>query len=478
MDALLLVLAGMAVVLGGILVLRLHAFLALILGALTVGLLTPDYLLQRYGESKGMGEAAVAELLDQNIILRITEAFGSTAGKIGILISMASIIGLCLLKSGAADRIVRAALRLFGEKRVPVAFISSGFVLGVPVFFDTVFYLMVPLGRSMAIRTGKDYALYLLSIVMGAAFAHSLIPPTPGPLFVAEEMGINLGSMIMGGIIIGVFCMITGYVYAQWANKKFPVPVREMEDVPQEEMEAMTQKADDELPPLWLSLLPIVLPVILISGKTIVDSLWGDLESLSSFQASFSQVIDFVGDSTMALTLAAGFGLILLARQKMGKKAISVVVQDALQSGGIIILITCAGGAFGSILQQTGIGPSIQEVASSYKIGILPLTFILTAVIRGAQGSATVAMITALGVMGGMADPEILGFHPLYLALAIGVGSMPLSWMNDSGFWIVCKMSGMTEQETLRHWSVILTLMGLTGILVIMVGANLFPLVA
>ena len=471
MESLLLVLVGMLVVLGGILWLRLHAFLALILGALVVGLLTPDHLLIKFGEGKEMSEAAIQDLVGQSIGLRITNAFGSTAGKIGILISMASIIGLSLLKSGAADRIVRSTLRLFGEKRLPFAFITSGFTLGIPVFFDTVFYLMFPLGRSVAVRTGKNYVLYLMTIVMGAAFAHSLIPPTPGPLFVAEEMGINLGLMIGGGLIIGLCCMVTAFIYAQWVNRKYPIPVREMEDMSTSELEAIAQKTDDELPPLWLSLMPIILPVILISGLTILDGI--------GYEASPSlrSILEFLGNSTMALTIAAAISLIILVLQKIKSKELTNIVQDALQSAGIIILITCAGGAFGAILQQTAIGPNIQEMASGISYGVLPLAFMLTAIIRGAQGSATVSMITALGVMGGMADAEVLGFHPVYLAFAIGCGSMPFTWMNDSGFWIVCKMSGMTEKETLRTWSVILTIMGFTGIIVTMIGAMLFPMV-
>jgi len=159
------------------------------------------------------------------------------------------------------------------------------------------------------------------------------------------------------------------------------------------------------------------------------------------------------------------------------KKNITAFLQNALSSGGLIILITSAGGAIGGILQQTGIGYRIQELATSYRIAVLPLAFFVTAIVRTAQGSATVAMITAVGILGGLAGGGQLGFHPLYLALAIGCGSKLIPWMNDSGFWVICKMSGMTEGETLKTCSTMMTLMGIVGLLVIMILARLFPLV-
>jgi GntP family gluconate:H+ symporter len=152
-------------------------------------------------------------------------------------------------------------------------------------------------------------------------------------------------------------------------------------------------------------------------------------------------------------------------------------LQNALSSGGLIILITSAGGAFGGILQQTGIGFRIQELAASYHIAVLPLAFLVTAIVRTAQGSATVAMITAVGILGGLAGGGQLGFHPVYLALVIGCGSKLIPWMNDSGFWVICKMSGMTEGETLKTCSTMMTLMGIVGLFVIMILARLFPLV-
>jgi len=185
-------------------------------------------------------------------------------------------------------------------------------------------------------------------------------------------------------------------------------------------------------------------------------------------------LIDNVGNPNVALTISAAIALVTFAwRNRDHKKNITAFLQNALSSGGLIILITSAGGAFGGILQQTGIGYRIQDLADSYQIAVLPLAFCVTAIVRTAQGSATVAMITAVGILGGLP----LGFHPLYLALVIGCGSKLIPWMNDSGFWVICKMSGMTEGETLKTCSTMMTLMGIVGLLVIMILARLFPLV-
>ena len=152
-------------------------------------------------------------------------------------------------------------------------------------------------------------------------------------------------------------------------------------------------------------------------------------------------------------------------------------VVESLKSGGLIILITSMGGALGGILQQTGIGVRVQELASEYHIAILPLAFLVTAVIRAAQGSATVAMITSVGILGGLATMGELAFHPVYLALIIGCGSKPFQWMNDSGFWVVCTMSGMTEGETLKTTSAVMSIMGFIGLFVVMIFAKIFPLI-
>ncbi len=479
-DPLWLLLVGMVVVLGGILFLRLHPFLALILGALIVASLTSSTSLRQFAHSQEYSAEQTEALVQKTVGERVAGEFGRTVTRIGILIAMASIIGKCLLDSGAAERIVRSVLRLSGEKGAPFAFLSSAFVLGIPIFFDTVFYLMLPLGKAMGIRTERHYGLYIMAIVAGATMSHSLVPPTPGPLFVAGELSVNLGLMILGGIVVGSLTVMIGYIYAVWANRRWPIPLRDTPDTSAQELASLARRSEVDLPPLWLSVLPIVLPVLLIAGNTIADLAVHVPPSGNGVGGlrRFSGWLNQLGDPDVALSISAAIGLLTLAWQnRRSRKPLGPSVQSALSSSGMIILITSAGGAFGGILQQTGIGPRIEALATAHQIAVLPLAFLITAVVRTAQGSATVAMITAIGITGGFAAGGQLGFHPVYLALAIGCGSKLVQWMNDSGFWLICRMSGMKESETLKTASTMMALMGTAGLFIVMLLARLFPLV-
>lgn len=554
-------LVGVLIVVGSILVLRLHAFLALVLAAFTVAALTPGSALERYqieqvsyslvemdrdsgtgvidaGAAQGLrpgtplllisvdpeskryrtvAELAVTEVVSSpetgkpqargvlseptsvswppidasrlravhpfqlqaatkaaqaTIGARVSRGFGGTATQIGILIAMAAIVGKCLLDSGAADKIVRAALRLFGERGAPAAFLSSGFLLGVPVFFDTVFYLMIPLGKAMRIRTGRNYLLYVLTIVCGGTMAHSLVPPTPGPTIVAEQLGIDLGTMIFVGGTIGAICSLFGYFYATIANKYCELPLRESPDFSLEELEQAMAVEERELPSLALSLLPILLPIALIGGETIVSR--GLLPVTPS--EGIVRLVTTLGDKTTALMVSAAAALLILVGHKRPSlRELSTSIQAALASGGVIILITSAGGAFGQVLQQTGVADLIRDLPRASPAIVCTLAFLITTAIRTAQGSATVAMITAGGVLSGLAQSGNLGFHPVYLAVAIGCGSKPIAWMNDSGFWAITRMSGMTEAEGLKYITPLTGCMGLVGLVAIVIGVSLFP---
>jgi GntP family gluconate:H+ symporter len=494
MSPVVVVVVGMMVVIGGILWLRLHPFLALILGALAVGALTTEELMCLYGLSQGLDPGAAAELAaelsSRTTGARVAAAFGSTAAHIGILIAMAAIIGKCLLDSGAAEQVVRSALRVAGERGAPAAFAGSGFLLGIPVFFDTVFYLMIPLGKALAARTGRNYALYVMTIAAGATIAHSLVPPTPGPLAVAEVIGEEVNArlpaaeridmvavMIVAGALLGAVAVIPGLVYASWANRRWPIPLRASADLSLEELETLSRKDDAALPPLWLSLLPILLPVGLIVGWAALGRIWDDPAELGSAQRVLRALAENLGDKNVALTLSAAVAMgIFIVYAKTDAGRLSAAVQSALSGAGVIILITAAGGAFGGVLKQTGIGWTIQSALSTgaASLVVLAAAFLTTSLIRTAQGSATVAMMTSAGVFAGLAGT--LPFHPVYLALAIGFGSKPFAWMNDSGFWVVCKMSGQTEGETLRNHSVVLALMGVSGLVLTIAVAAAFPM--
>jgi GntP family gluconate:H+ symporter len=512
-NPLLLLALGLAIVLGGILWLRLHPFLSLMLGAFAVGGLTSVENIQksmaakyegdafrmevskgvkekilalkkknkpfdevairkqvrkdlkpRVAEFKFTAEAEAEKFSKQNTLSRITAAFGSTCGKIGILIAMACVIGRCLLASGAAERIVRGALSLVGERNAAVAFCGSAFVLGIPVFFDSLFLLAIPLVKATWLKVRKNYVLFVVALVAGGTMTHSLVPPTPGPLFVAEELGVNLGTMILVGMAVGVCCSTVGLCYAHWLNKRMEVPLRETPEA-MEKLEELARRDLSELPSLGLSLLPILLPVALISGVTIYKS------GLDPTQVAHPILI-LLGDKNIALTIAAAMAMLLTAVRLNDRKAVADHVQQAMLEGGIIILICNAGGAFGTMLQQSGIGPQISEMAGGNPdFGLLPLAFVITAVIRGAQGSATVAMFTGVAIVGSLMPMGGLSYPTVFLAVAIGCGSKPFPWMNDSGFWVISKMSGMTEKETLKALTPMATLMGLTGIIITMLAA-------
>ena len=467
MSSIFIILIATAVVLFCIIRLKLHAAISILIAALLTALLTTPEMIMAFGEQKGMSSAEITSLTHLTVGKRLAIAFGNTSAKIGILIALASIIGTSLMRSGAADRIIRGLLNLFGKKNTSLALLSGSFTLAIPVFFDTVFYLMIPLVKTLTIREPRKFSLYLMTIIAGGVMAHSLIPPTPGPLFVAEEMGIDLGAMIIGGLVIGSITVLAGYLYALWANKRWDLPMRDTADISVKELEKFSLKSTSELPSLSWSLLPIILPLFLITGNTF-SSVWLAKDSLAK------GVFETIGDANIALFIAAILSLWILWKHLIDQSLFKKYITEALTSAGMIILITSAGGAFGQMLQQTGIGSQIGAMASNYQVALLPMAFVITALVRSAQGSATVAMITAMGVMSGVVNAE-LTFHPVYLALAIGCGSKIFAWMNDSAFWIITEMSGMEVKETLRHFSALLMVMALAGLVSIMILSTLFP---
>ncbi len=507
MPVLLILIAGLIVVIGGIVFARLPAFLSLTLGAILVAWLTPqqnlfeaslsqdavqiksitdsdveltngrlstgDQLLIRPGlpdgsETHQVPSKATAFVADggridinpesladlqvgdvvstreqadrafqfsqQRPLQRVTRSMGDYFGRLAIIIVCASIIGRCLLDSGSAERIVRSLLNLLGQRLAPAALTASSFVLGIPVFFDTVFYLMIPIAKVLRMQTGAGYLLYVLAIVAGATMAHSLVPPTPGPLAVAEMFNVELGQMIIGGGIVGLVAACGGLAWAAMMNRFFTL---NLPDEDTESLEQTAQKDESELPPLWVSLLPIVLPLLLISMKPLLETFAPGLDTSHP-------LIRTLSDKNIALLLSAGISLVVYLRTaRPSREIMAAAMQSAIGSAGAILVIAA---------------------------------FLVTAGIRTAQGSATVAMMTAGGVFGPLVTSGVVTVAPLYMALAIGCGSKPISWMNDSGFWIVTRMSGMTETEGLKFISPLLTVMGIAGLLAVITGVILFPL--
>ena len=452
MIPLLILVLAILIVVGMIVGLRINAFVALITAAILVSLLSPGAWPEK--------------------IARVATAFGATAGSIGIVIAMAAIIGVTMMASGAADRVVQAFLSLLGAKRGGTALASSGFVLSIPVFFDTVFYLLIPLARSMYRQTRGGYLGFVMAISAGAAATHSLVPPTPGPLIIADNLNIDLGTMMLVGAAIALPAAIAGFVFAGWMDRRMPVPLR---PVPGEQR----QDASQTMPALGLALMPIVLPVALISGKTILTPL---AASDSATLQSLAQWFSVLGDPNLALLLAALVSVALYVRmRRASRETMGKLIEQSLLSGGLIILITAAGGTFGAMLKEAQIGPAIQGFlpadAQASGMLMLALGFGIAALLKFAQGSSTVAMITASAMAATMISPAELGYNVVYLGTAIGSGALVGSWMNDSGFWIYSKMGGITEAETLKSWTPLLAVMGVVGGIVSLLLALFVPLV-
>lgn len=573
---------GIVTVLGLIIGVKVNAFLAMIIAALVVSLMV--------GGSPGARMEAVVS------------AFGAAAGGVGIVIAMAAIIGKCMLDSGAADRIVRTAVNITGEQKASAGLMGSGFILAVPVFFDTVFYLLVPLARSLHRRTGRHYLRYLMAIATGGCITHTLVPPTPGPLLVSANLGVDVGLMMLIGTLVAIPSAIIGLAFSVLIDSIMPVPMRPL--VAGEDKHELLPV--EKLPSLGVALLPVILPVLLIGAGTLVTTLADreDRAQLTSTQIpdidrfrnelrdaaaaeptgpaarflqsasmtpaardlllseepldeeqqamlveSFNTVLlaqdlydeqAFLGvpvsetaqqllasdpvrmkpvdrrrmnrllleetfpelvephqwDSSMrlwsqrlslwsnpnfALLLAALVAIATLkAVRNLTLRETAAEVEEALMSGGVIILITAAGGAFGAMLRDAQIGETIQamfENTAAGGVGLLLLAFAISSILKIAQGSSTVAMIIGSGMVGAIATGVTIDYHPVYLGMAVGAGSLCGSWMNDSGFWVFAKMGGLTEGEALRSWTLLLLVLSISGLLMTLILSQLLPLV-
>lgn len=473
---------GVFVVLALMIGLKTHAFVALILGALVISCFVPFDIVgfvksPEPGVIRDAGAASPAQ-----IVKRVTNSLGGAVSGIGILIAMAAIIGKCMLVSGAADKIVKSSLAVLGEKRAALAMMISGFVLSIPVFFDTVFYLLVPLARSLYRRTGKNYLLYLAAIAAGGAITHTLVPPTPGPLLVANTLEVKVGSVMLIGLAVGLPSAIVGLLAAVWLNKVMPIEMRPM---PGAADRANEEKEFSVLPSLPLALSPVLLPVLLITVETVFSTVYAQTikDEPSGQIALIGNWLKLFGNSNFAMVLAALVAVYLCWQvQGHSLKQLADHVEDALLSGGVIILITAAGGAFGALLAMTEIQVVVKSLFEGNAQGgliVLGVAYGLAAILKVAQGSSTVSMIISSSLVASIALPlvksDTLGFHPAYLVPVIGSGSLMGSWMNDSGFWVFAKMGVLTEQETLRSWTVLLSILSISGFVFSLILVNILP---
>jgi GntP family gluconate:H+ symporter len=451
--------AGLLTAIALIIVLRLNAFLSLITASMVVSLMSPGVPAEK--------------------ISRVAEAFGATAGKIGIVIALAAITGSCLIESGAADRIVRFFVDRTGEKRCEVSLMASGFLLSIPVFYDTVFYLLLPLARSMHVQTKKNYLLLVLCMGAGASITHSLVPPTPGPLIIAGTLGVGVGAMILGGLLVSVPTAFVIYFFIRFYAARFSIPMREYKAAGPEAGPA----PDGRMPGLAVSLLPVLYPLLAISAHTLMSMPSGG-ENADPHLLQVRAFAALLGDANAAMLVSAAMAILVWIRTKHpGRKAFRDSMENALMSAGVIILITSAGGAFGAMLKAAQLGPAVQGLFAAGAGGnggtaMLFMGFLMAFLMKFSQGSSTVAMITSSAMIAALVPARsVLGFHPVYLAAAIGFGAQCGNWMNDSGFWLFAKMGGFTELETLKTWTVTVSLMAVCGFLITWLFSGILPLI-
>jgi len=465
----LILLIGLATIITLILALRINAFASLFIAALVVSLLAP-------------GEV-------EKKVVRVVEAFGVACGKIGVVIALAAIIGTAMMESGAADRIVVGFTRAIGPKRGSIVLMGSAFTLGIPVFFDTVFYLLVPIARSYHRRTGQNYTRSLLAIATGGVITHTLVPPTPGPLALANTLGVDIGMMILMGGAVGIIAAIVGLLFANYLARRYKIPYRLQpgeSDPNDNEVGVDTEQRLGpgdrasikafEGPPLWLALLPVILPVILIGARTVLEQLAKTMPGIADAVA----IVKLLGDPNVALLISAAISLYLVYRQRGTRlSAMEPHIEESLKSAGIIILITAAGSAFGDMLKQAQLADAMKSMIGGGAGAGYSLIFIgyaTAAILRIAQGSTTSALIVTSAILSAIIGGNPLPYHPVYLALAVGGGGLFGSWMNDSGFWIFSRMGGLTEAETLRTWTPLLCVIGTTTFLVSLALAVVLPM--
>lgn len=437
-QLLLAVFLGIALLLFLILKLKIQAFLSLLIVCIAVGV---------------MAGMPATEILDT-----MREGMGSTLGFVATVVGLGALFGGVLEQSGGAQRLASFMLKKTGDKKAPWAMMITGFAVAIPVFFDVAFIILVPITYALSKRTGKSLLLYALPLLAGLAITHAFIPPTPGPIAVADILGAELGWVIVFGFLTGIpAAIVSGPVFARFIAKRIKV-------VPK----SFTEEADfdeKQVPSPGLIISIILIPILLIVVNTLVQS---PLFSRVYIPPVILYIIELVGHPFSALIIANLIAWYFLGiKRGLQKEFLLKVAGKSFQAAGIIILLTGAGGAFKQILINTGAGEMIADVLSTSWFNPLVFGFIVAALIRILQGSSTVAMITAAGITA----PVLTGsfYSPAQTALiviAIASGASIMSHVNDSGFWLVGQYLGLTEKETFKSWTVMTTLIALMGLLV------------
>lgn len=422
--------------------LKVHAFLALFIISIL------------YGIFAGMPYA--------DIILSINEGFGGTLGKIGLIIVLGVIIGAFLENTGGAFAIAENVLKIIGSKRVPTAMGIIGYIVSIPVFADSGFMLLHPLNKSLSKKAKISIAGPAIALGLGLMASHTMVPPTPGPIAAAGILDADLGLVIAFGFPTSIVALIVGIIFAKkYASKTYIEP--EVDNA------LVGEKEIKDSPSALKSSIPILVPIVLIVLKSVLNPTRTGLDN------GFIDFINFVGEPVISLLI--GILLCLLLPKKLNYDMLSSTgwVGKAIKDAASIILITGAGGIFGKILQNSGIADILGQTLTEYNMGIF-LPFVLAAAIKTAQGSSTVALVTAASII--MPMMSSLGFdseiQKALVVIVIGAGSAVVSHANDSFFWVVTQMSGMNVKTGYRLFSLGSGLLGLTGAITVFIFYTIF----
>lgn len=412
---------------------KLHPFITLLLAGILIGILS------------GLDTVT--------IMAKLTEGFGSTLKSIGIVIALGTIIGTFLERSGGARTMADFILRIVGEKRSPLAMSITGFIVSIPVFCDSGFVILSTLNKALSKKTGVSLSVLAIALATGLYTTHVFVPPTPGPLAAAATLGADIGLVILFGLIVSIPTAAAGLIWAQTYCKKFEI-------IPEKVADNSVDQVRSTGP--LMAFAPLIIPILLIALKSIAvypTELFG--------QGLVKDVFIFIGHPVIALLIGVFISFGLKAKGNVQGTRIEWV-SAGLKNAGTIILITGAGGAFGTVLRASGVGDTLGQVMSQWQLGIF-LPFLIAAVLKSAQGSSTVAIITTAALMTPLLEPLglVSPIAKALVVLAIGAGSMTVSHLNDSYFWVVAQFSNLDTATALRCHSVATLLQGSVGIITI-----------
>jgi len=435
-----IVVAGVAMLLLMVLKFKLSAFISLLITSIFVGVMAGMPL--------------------NDITASIQEGMGGTLGFVATVVGLGAIFGQMLESSGGARSLANYLLKKFGMNKASWALMLTGFIIGIPVFLDVGLIILIPIVYALSRDTKRSLLFYSIPLLAGLAATHTMVPPTPGPVAVADILGIELGWVVIFGLAIGLpSAIIAGPIFGRFIAKKIFVPVPE---ILQEVKSGSPDKSSVKPPSFGIIALIICIPLLLILMSTFIRL---GVDKMILRESFLTELLIFIGHPFTALILATLCSILLCLKQKMTGQNILELSTKALGPAGIIILVTGAGGVLKQILVDSGIGKILAESIAGSSFPVIALAWLLAATVRITQGSATVAMITAAGIMAPIIDLLNPGeANVALIVIAIGAGATILSHVNDSGFWIVSKYLGMNEKQTLRSWTVMETIISVSGL--------------